>query len=263
MAYATRTKANPGDLATSADQNQAVDNEEALKAATQPVQLSFIFDGGGAALPANVQLGIPYTLPAMTITDWEMEEISPASDSVTTSDIKIAVQVCVDTYANYPPTNSDSLIGVTTDGTDYPLMNEVVKNTDTTSDWDSSTIAQGSFVQARLLGLPGSIAFTGTGLDDMSFGESNGYTGPSTDGPYRVQIQSTGTPDIIKWSSDGGSTFTSDVSITAAEISLENGITVKFGATTGHTANDRWDFTPVGIGGAKKIVFSLYGNRAV
>lgn len=263
MAYVTRTDANPGDLATSADQNQSIDNEEALKAAVQPTQISFIFDGGGAALTASTQLGAPYLLPAMTVTNWELEEISPTSDSVTTSDIKIAVNVTVDTYANFPPTDSDSLVGVTTDGTDYPLMNEAVKGTDTTSDWDSGTIANGSFVRAKLVGVPGTIVFTGAGLDDMSFGESFGYTGPSTDGPYRVEIQTAAGTDVIKWSSDGGSTWTSDVNITANEISLENGIAVKFGATTGHTLGNRWDFTPVAIGGAKKIVFTLKGTRAV
>lgn len=263
MAYSTRSKVSPGDLATSADQNQSVDNEEALKAATQPVQISFIFDGGGTAIAANTQLGVPYRLPEMTVTNWEMEEISFSSDIPTPSDIKFGIKLDVDTYANFPPTASDSMVGITTDGAIYPQMNEAAKATGTTSDWDDTSIANGSVIYAQAVGLPGTIAFTGTGLDDMSFGESHRYNGPSTDGPYRVAIQTAGTPDVMKWSSDGGTTWTSDVSITANELELENGIFIKFGATTGHTAADRWDFTPVAIGGALKVAFTIYGTRAV
>ena len=80
---------------------------------------------------------------------------------------------------------------------------------------------------------------TGSGLNDATFGGV--YTGSGTK-TYQVKITATGTPDSFKFSSDGGSTF----SATNTEVrsdgpqDLSNGVTVVFGATTGHTLNDVW-----------------------
>jgi len=61
---------------------------------------------------------------------------------------------------------------------------------------------------------------------------------------YRVQIDGTGTPDTFKWSNDGGATWVvTGVNIMEAAQHLEDGVVVTFGATTGHTVGDRWDFT--------------------
>ena len=85
------------------------------------------------------------------------------------------------------------------------------------------------------------IAFTGSGTDDMSTGGS--FTGGTTLN-YRVQIDAEGTPDTFTWSDDGGSTWdAAGVAITGAAQTLNNGVTVIFVTTTGHTLNDRWDFT--------------------
>ncbi len=83
-------------------------------------------------------------------------------------------------------------------------------------------------------------SFVGSGLDDMI--TSGTYTS-ETDKRYVVEIDATGTPDTFKWSSDDGATWTaSGVAITGAAQTLENGVTVTFNATTGHTLADQWEF---------------------
>ena len=86
----------------------------------------------------------------------------------------------------------------------------------------------------------GAAVFTGTGTNDATSGGTytTGYQ-PTT---YRVEIDGTGTPDTFKWSEDGGVTWTATgVAITGSAQTLSRGVTVTFGATTGHTAGDYWD----------------------
>jgi len=89
----------------------------------------------------------------------------------------------------------------------------------------------------------GAATFTGSGLNDMTSGGH--YTGLESDPiSYRVQIDGTGTPDTFKWSNDGGATWVvTGVNIMGTAQHLEDGVVVTFGATTGHTVGDRWDFT--------------------
>jgi len=83
-------------------------------------------------------------------------------------------------------------------------------------------------------------AFIGRGLDDLT-ADVDDYTG-SNPLIYRVQIDATGTPDTFKWSDDGGATWNATgVAITGAAQTLNNGVTITFAATTGHTLNDYWD----------------------
>ncbi|MBN2120281.1 MAG: DUF2341 domain-containing protein [Candidatus Omnitrophica bacterium] len=80
-----------------------------------------------------------------------------------------------------------------------------------------------------------------TALDDMTTGGA--YTGEENLMRYRVQIDSEGTPDTFRWSDDNGSTWqATDIPITGASQDLNNGITVTFGATSGHTNSTRWNF---------------------
>lgn len=89
----------------------------------------------------------------------------------------------------------------------------------------------------------GADVFTGSGLDDLTPG---GTYAPSTpvDTSFVVTIDAEGTPDTFKWSNDGGSTWEAEtVAITGAAQALENGVTITFGATTGHTNAESWAFT--------------------
>jgi len=88
---------------------------------------------------------------------------------------------------------------------------------------------------------PSAVAFTGAGLNDATSGGL--YTGLSAKS-YRVEIDATGTPDTFKWSNDAGVTWkATGVGITGAAQTLEEGVTITFNATTGHTVTDRWNFT--------------------
>lgn len=87
-------------------------------------------------------------------------------------------------------------------------------------------------------GTPNDATFTGSGLNDLTSGgtATAGITATST---YEVEIDATGTPDTFKWRLNGGA-YTSGVSITGSAQTLSNGITVTFGATTGHTLGNSW-----------------------
>jgi hypothetical protein len=95
--------------------------------------------------------------------------------------------------------------------------------------------------------------FTGTGPDDLIPG---GLFAGAQQLWYQVAIDGTGSPNTFKWrtSTNGTSwgSYTTGVSITGAEQTLSDGVTITFGATTGHTLADQWDFvgftqTPAGM----------------
>ena len=76
------------------------------------------------------------------------------------------------------------------------------------------------------------------GLNDLTV--SGPYTNNAADIRYQIRIDSVGATDTFEWSDDDGVTFTSGVAITGAAQTLNNGIQITFGATTGHDANDEW-----------------------
>jgi len=100
----------------------------------------------------------------------------------------------------------------------------------------------------------GGITFTGSGLNDMTNGGT--FTG-SEDTTYEIEIDATGTPDTFKWTKDGGTTYTTGVSITGSAQTLDDGSTITFAATTGHTLADKWSFTAsfadVGVTGKPSV----------
>ncbi len=72
----------------------------------------------------------------------------------------------------------------------------------------------------------------------------SGSDNNTTSKTYKVKIDGVGNPNTFKWNSDGTETYTNTgIAITAAEQSLENGIKIKFDATTGHSIDDIWTFT--------------------
>ena len=75
-----------------------------------------------------------------------------------------------------------------------------------------------------------------SGLDDATSGGS--YTG-ALNATFTVQIDGTGTPDTFQWKKDSGD-FTTGVAITGSAQNLQDGVTITFAATTGHTLNDQW-----------------------
>jgi len=85
-------------------------------------------------------------------------------------------------------------------------------------------------------------------LDDLT--PTGDYTG-SVDADFEVEIDAEGTPDTFRWRKDAGA-WTSGVAITGAAQLLSDGISVTFGATTGHTYSFKWTISasPVTTTGA-------------
>lgn len=75
------------------------------------------------------------------------------------------------------------------------------------------------------------------GTDDF---EVDGNFSGSAEANYIVEVQSGTT---FRWSDDGGSGYTSGVTITGDWQTLNNGVKVKFASTSGYTATDKWTFT--------------------
>jgi hypothetical protein len=83
--------------------------------------------------------------------------------------------------------------------------------------------------------------FIGSGLDDGTL--VGHYEGPITE-TFNVMINATGTPDTFDWSLDNFATYEAvSVAITGSPQALANGISINFGATTGHTTGDQWSGT--------------------
>ena len=85
----------------------------------------------------------------------------------------------------------------------------------------------------------GTDTFTGSGLNDLTPGGT--YTGDE-DITIRVQIDGT-TPDTFKWSEDGGETWAAETMPLTLTTYLPFGIELTWGAITGHTLTDYWEFT--------------------
>jgi len=78
------------------------------------------------------------------------------------------------------------------------------------------------------------------GLNDLT--PKGTYTGDE-DITIRVEIDGTGTPDTIKWSEDGGQTWNTTTMPMTSTMYLPFGIELAWGAITGHTLGDYWEFT--------------------
>lgn len=86
-------------------------------------------------------------------------------------------------------------------------------------------------------------AFTGSGLNDMSIDGGSYFTGKNTV-YYKVEVDDNHSPNTFKWSDDGGSTWDeTNVPMTLVAYTLNNGVSIVWGATTGHTIGDYWTFT--------------------
>ena len=104
----------------------------------------------------------------------------------------------------------------------------------------SGTWAGGDSVGVMYLGpitrTPGKVTFTGSGLNDAT---SGGTATNTADATYTIVIDGTGATDTFKWQKDSGA-WTETVNMTGAAQTLTDGVTVTFGATTGHTETDQW-----------------------
>jgi len=96
--------------------------------------------------------------------------------------------------------------------------------------------------------------FTGSGLDNGYY--TGHFTGTASTS-YYVKIDGTGTPDTFAWSKDDfATTEASGVAITGENL-LDNGISIYFATTTGHTLNDKWS----GTAAPSNVDTGLWSNR--
>lgn len=93
-------------------------------------------------------------------------------------------------------------------------------------------------------------SFLGVGLNDATSGGTytgHGFNGSTVDS-YVIIISAVGATDHFQWLSTGTG-LSSPVAITGAAQALTDGVTVTFGAVTGHALNDSWTIvgaTPIG-----------------
>lgn len=211
------------------------------------------FDGGGSAIAADTIKGLSWLLDDLTVIQWEILEIENNAGY-------FEVLVCADLYANFPADQADDLAGIHL-GKNRARLNNVAKNQALSCDWEIRRVDRGKHMRFIASGYLGALTFTGAGLNDMAHGKNSRFTF-ATDLNYKVEIDGTGTPNTFKWSDDGGSTWdATGVSITGSDQTLNNGVTIRFGATTGHTSTNNWTWTARGIT-AKHVVLSLYGELA-
>lgn len=107
----------------------------------------------------------------------------------------------------------------------------------------------------------GSASFTGSGLDDLTLTwNSSIYASNKYGGNLTITIDTTGTPDTFTWYFTGGY---SQIIGTGTSVAITGGVQnltdadgnkiaeIQFGATTGHTFNDRWNAS-TSLGGNQK-----------
>lgn len=145
MAYVARSHLAASAIVPSSDYNQGMDNEAALKAGLQPVQFTMLFDGGGATLSASQKLGFLYKMPTMSISWWDVAEISnPASAGSALFDVWTCAPSNVGTVAS-----GNSIIG---SGSKITLTSGSFQNGASPVGWTTTCIVQGEYAFGRLFG---------------------------------------------------------------------------------------------------------------
>jgi len=144
------------------------------------------------------------------------------------------------------PAGFDLLIRYTYTGSAPTLTFQANEGTEGTPTWTSLTVDTHGIKHCRsgstqYANIPADDAVQSaisqcSGLDDLTAGGS--HSG-STCSYFEIEIDGTGTPDTFKWRKNEGS-YTETVSITGSAQDLSDGVTVTFGATTGHTLGDKW-----------------------
>ena len=111
--------------------------------------------------------------------------------------------------------------------------------------------SDGSVVHSNIVREPRYRPIGSDALNDVS---SSGTYNGTIKTKFVIEIDSTGSPDTFKWQKEGG-ILTSGVNITGSAQLLTDGVSVTFGATTGHTLEDKWEveclvFTPQQVAGS-------------
>jgi len=124
--------------------------------------------------------------------------------------------------------------------TDYAIQNEEQTSTaiDRVSTNSIINSVQGVYLTSSSMVI-GTAGFLGAGLNDLTTGGVFTGTGSKR---YRVIISTSAGTDKFDWSDDNGQSWTIGVTITGFAQVLSSGITITFGAVSGHTLSNTWIF---------------------
>ena len=147
---------------------------------------------------------------------------------------------------NYP-TSFDDKASLYGDVDDFVIatLNGAINDTVTALTFNELTMVDNLDVDTELIFQgqgQGPDTFTGVS-DDITIGGA--YVGHGKLTEYVVEIDGTGTPNTFKWSNDGGATWVEtgkDCVLSGSPYTLEEGITVYWDSTTGHTMGDKWEW---------------------
>lgn len=103
--------------------------------ASRKAQIQFVLDGGGSPITtgAKVWTRIPFD---MTIQGWDITADQSGS---------IVIDVWKDTFANFPPTDADSIAG-----TELPTLSSAQKNQDTNLTSWTTTVNEGDYIRINV-----------------------------------------------------------------------------------------------------------------
>jgi len=146
-------------------------------------------------------------------------------------------------------------------GPDANGLNRFMKWTGSVLDVSADLVCTDDFLFSGLISKHISYAdFTGAGLDDMTTNSEDDYGG-TVERDYRVRIDLAAATDTFEWSHDGGASYEdTDIPIAGVALTtgyeLEENVKITFGAATGHTATNYWDFS---VGGKLTNIHNIAG----
>jgi len=92
----------------------------------------------------------------------------------------------------------------------------------------------------------GDYVFNGVVLDDLTVGGT--FTGHHEMSFVVVVENAAAAPDEVMWSSDGGVTWITGLGMTGGAQTLDEGVTITFGAVNGHADGESWRWTEHTVG---------------
>lgn len=131
-----------------------------------------------------------------------------------------------------------------------------------TGNTSSNTTKWVGYTGTNLFGGISQLAYTGSGLNDAH--PLGNYSG-AANATFTIKISSLGTPDQWQWKKDSGS-YSTAVDISSGVMTLQDGISVLFFATTGHALDDVWTFNvavpSTAIFGSDALLSTYEGSSA-
>jgi len=169
------------------------------------------------------------------------ETVVLLGDIATTDDINVSSYTVLDLRgakitlgagaSNHLISNSD----VTNGNTDIDIIGGVL---------DGNGENQTGFANVINISATGGVdvASADGGNTGTSTATTSSTTGIEEYGDYVIEITADGTPDVFKWSDDGGRTYTTGVNVSTSNITLSHGVKVLWDSTTTSVIGDIWTF---------------------